>query len=134
MRALLSVHWTTCLWYCIKNNVWDKKIYTFLNVLIVAFQMGIWCLLCILINFDCRTFSNVLCRFHIFNYFYLLNFVVDQKFSCKYIIFLEVGSGPSRSSLHIFERFCGFLIKKGTHCDILNLNNRRLMRLKVHVI
>ena len=36
--------------------------------------------------------------------------------------------------LHIFERFCGFLIKKGTHCEILNLNNRRLGRLKVHVI
>ena len=37
-------------------------------------------------------------------------------------------------NLHIFDRFCGFLIQKGTHCEILHLNNRRLMRLKVHVI
>ena len=35
--------------------------------------------------------------------------------------------------LHIFDRFCGFLIKKGTKCEILNLNNRRLVRLKVHI-
>ena len=31
--------------------------------------------------------------------------------------------------LHFFDRFCGFLIKQGTHCEILNLNNRRLVRL-----
>jgi len=36
--------------------------------------------------------------------------------------------------LHIFDRFCGFLIEKGTNCAILNLNNRRLGHLKVHVI
>ena len=36
--------------------------------------------------------------------------------------------------LHIFDWFCGFLIKKGTHCEILNLDNRRLVLLKVHVI
>ena len=36
--------------------------------------------------------------------------------------------------LHIFDRFCGFLNKKGKNCEILNLNNWRLVRLKVHVI
>ena len=36
--------------------------------------------------------------------------------------------------LHISDRFCRFLFKKGTNCAILNLNNRRLRRLKVHVI
>ena len=36
--------------------------------------------------------------------------------------------------LHIFDKFCGFLIRKGTNCAILNINNRRLRRLKVHVI
>ena len=35
--------------------------------------------------------------------------------------------------LHIFNRFFGFLIKKGTHFEILNLNNWTV-RLKVHVI
>ena len=38
------------------------------------------------------------------------------------------------SFMHIFDRFCGFLIQKGTNCEILNLNNRRHGRLKVHVI
>ena len=32
--------------------------------------------------------------------------------------------------LHIFVRFFGFLIKKGTNCEILNPNNRRLVRFK----
>ena len=31
----------------------------------------------------------------------------------------------------IFDRFFGFLIQKGTNCETLNLNNRRLLRLKV---
>ena len=35
--------------------------------------------------------------------------------------------------LHIFDGFCGFLIQRGTHCEIFNLNNRRLVRLKVRV-
>ena len=29
--------------------------------------------------------------------------------------------------LHIFDTFCGFLIKKRSHFEILNLNNRRLV-------
>ena len=32
-----------------------------------------------------------------------------------------------------FHRFCGFLFKRGTNCEILNLNNRRLVLLKVYV-
>ena len=36
--------------------------------------------------------------------------------------------------LHIFDRFCGFLIKKGTNSEIFNLNNQRLVRFKVHVV
>ena len=36
--------------------------------------------------------------------------------------------------LHVFDGFWGFSIKKGTHCEILNLKNWRLVRLKVHVI
>ena len=36
--------------------------------------------------------------------------------------------------MHIFDRFYGFLIKKGAYCEILNLINRRLVRLKVHII
>ena len=43
---------------------------------------------------------------------------------------------PFHSKLKVtgHSRFCGFLIKKGTNCEILNLNNRRLVRLKVHII
>ena len=35
-------------------------------------------------------------------------------------------------TLHIFDRFCGFSIQKGTNCAISNISNRRLGRLKVH--
>ena len=33
-------------------------------------------------------------------------------------------------NLQIFDRFCGFFYQ---NCEILNLNNRRLGRLKAHV-
>ena len=36
--------------------------------------------------------------------------------------------------MHIFDRFWGFLMQKGTNWSILNLNSRRLVHLKVHVI
>ena len=58
-----------------------------------------------------------------------LKWLVTQKFN------FFVGFPYSvQDFLHIFDRFCGFLIKKGTNCGILNINNRWLMRLKVHVM
>ena len=33
-----------------------------------------------------------------------------------------------------FGGFLGVLMQKGTNCEILNLNNKRLWHLKVHVI
>ena len=53
----------------------------------------------------------------------LLNARVSGNLDLKFVPFL-----------HIFDGFCGFLIQKGTNCEILNLNNRRLGRLKVHII
>ena len=49
-----------------------------------------------------------------------------QYFFVKWTLFVPF--------LHIFDRFCGFLIQRGTNCAIFNLNNWRLERLKVHVI
>ena len=49
-----------------------------------------------------------------------------QYFFVKWTLFVPF--------LHIFDRFCGFLIQRGTNCAIFNINNWRLERLKIHVI
>ena len=37
-------------------------------------------------------------------------------------------------NLSPFSGFLGVFMQKGTHCEILKLNNQRLGRLKIHVI
>ena len=67
----------------------------------------------------------------------------SKKFVCCYITFtfkrpsLQLFRFKCSQLIHflrIFDSFCGLLIKEGTNSEILNLNNQRLMILKVHVI
>ena len=56
---------------------------------------------------------------------------ITCTFKCLLLFIFEISQFVP--FFHIFDRFCGFKIKKGTHCEVLNLNKRILVRLKVHI-